>query len=81
MTAERDLYRRREPAQREAVGLPDEKRRLGEIHLARDALHPALVARCGQEADRRGVAREGRVGERVDLGDREAHADEKCKQQ
>lgn len=73
VAAEGDLHCRREPAKREAVGLPYEKRRLGEIHLARDTLHPALVARSRQEADRRGVAREGRVGERVDLSDPEAH--------
>ena len=76
MAAEGDLDRRREPAEVEAIGLPHEKRRLGEVHLAGDALHPACVARRGQEADRRRVARERRVGERIDLRDPEPHGPE-----
>jgi len=78
VAAERDLGRRREPPQREAVVPLLEKRGLREVHLACDALHPAFVARRGEQADRRGVARERDVGERVDLGDPEAHGDAKC---
>ena len=73
VAAESHLGRRREPPEREAVVALAEKRGLGEVHLAGDPLHPALVARRGQEADRRGVARERRVGERVDLRDPETH--------
>ena len=76
MAAESDLDRRREPAEVEAVVVLHEERRLGEVHLAGDALHPAFVACGGQEADRRRVARERRVGERIDLRDPEPHGPE-----
>ena len=77
MAADGDLDGRREPAEIEAVAVVlHEKRRLGEVHLAGDALHPALVARRGQEAHRRRVALKGHVGERVNLSDPEPHGPE-----
>ena len=59
-----------EPAQRVvAVGPSSEKGSLRQIHLARDELHPAIVAGFGQDGDCRRIAREGLIGERVDLPD------------
>ena len=78
VAAKGHLDRRREPPEREAVVALLEERGLREVHLAGDALHPALVARRGEQAHRRGVARERDVGERIDLGDPEAHDGEKC---
>jgi len=78
VAAKGHLDRRREPPEREAVVALLEERGLREIHLAGDALHPAVVARRGQKADRRGVARERDVGERVDLRNPETHDGGKC---
>ena len=76
VAAEGDLDGRREPAEVETVVVLHEERRLGEVHLAGDALHPAFVARRWQEADRRRIARERRVGKRIHLRDPEPHGPE-----
>src|SRR5690606_35853757 len=75
MAAEVDLGGGGEPAQVVgAVVAPPEERGLGEVQLAGDVAHPALVARRGQRAPRRWVAGEGPVRERVDLDDPLCHA-------
>ena len=75
MPAKVDLGIRREPAELEP-GLavePMREGRLREVHLGRDILHPSRVRRFGQDADRRGIAGEATIGERVDLGDALGH--------
>src|SRR5439155_4738793 len=47
VTAQRDLDGGGEPAQPVALVFGMEERRLGEVHLARHVLHPALVVRGG----------------------------------
>src|SRR6185295_14621694 len=43
------------------------ERRLREVHLGRNGLHPVVVARRLEQADGSGVAMKRAVGERVDL--------------
>ncbi len=75
VAAEIDLDRRREPAQVEAaVVATDKERRLREVHLARDELHPFRVACFRQHGDGRRVATERLVRERVDLPDAQRHS-------
>ena len=59
MAAQVDFHAGGEPAQIEAVGAPLEERRVREVHLACDVLHPAVVSRLLQEAHASGVATEG----------------------
>ena len=73
MAAEIDLDRGREPAEIIAVALGNQKRSFGEIHLTRDVEHPGRFGGFGENADAGGVAGEGFVGERVDLGDADWH--------
>src|SRR2546430_9553248 len=56
--AERDFYRRREPAEPIAAVFLMEERRFGEGHLTLHLLHPALVPRAGEDAHGGGVAAE-----------------------
>ena len=70
MAAEIDLDARREPPEVEPVRPRDEKRGLREVHLPGHGLHPVGVPRAGEQAHRGGVAGEGAIGERVDLGER-----------
>src|SRR6266545_2873472 len=56
-----------EPPQRPFLTASKQKRRLGEVHLRADALHPRRVALTVEQANRRGVAAERLVGECVDL--------------
>src|SRR2546430_11269387 len=72
--AERDFHRRREPAEPIAAVFLMEECRLGEVHLCRHVLHPALVARRGEDAHARGVAAERATRECVHLHDPQAHA-------
>src|SRR6267154_3074705 len=74
VAAEIDFDRWREPAEIVAVALLHQKCGLGETHLARDVQHPGRFRGFGENANARGIAGEGFVGERVDLGDAEAHA-------
>src|SRR5437899_12794460 len=67
VTAQSHLDGGREPAQRPAVGTWKQKRRLGEIHLRADTLHPRRVAFAIQQTDRGWIAAERLIGERVDL--------------
>ena len=75
VTAEIDFARGSEPSQAEfrAARQPYGERRLGEVHLGRDVLHPSLVGGLGKHADGRGIAGERAVGECVDLADANAH--------
>ena len=75
MSAEVDFASRSEPSQAEfrAVSEAPGERCLREVHLGRHVLHPLLVGRLGEHADRRGVAGERALGECVDLGDANAH--------
>ena len=75
MAAEVDFRRRSEPAKVKfwARAEPLRKGGLREIHLCRHILHPCLVSRFGQHANRRGVAGETTISERVDLADANAH--------
>ena len=73
MTAERDFDRRCEPAEPPAVVLRVQEGCLRKIHFLRDLLHPGLVARRRQQADRRRIASERLIGESIDLIDGEAH--------
>jgi len=74
MAAQCDLDRGREPAQAEAVILPDQERSLRQVHLARDIAHPPLRTGLCQQTDRSGVAAKHPVGEHVDLRQDLPHA-------
>src|SRR5439155_16331888 len=74
VTAQGHLDRRGEPAEPIAPVFLMEERRLGEVHLCRHVLHPALVARRGEDAHARGVAAERATRECVHLHDPQAHA-------
>jgi hypothetical protein len=43
------------------------KRGLGQIHFPSDQLHPVLLSRRGQQANRRRITREQLVSESIDL--------------
>ena len=73
VAAQGELDGRREPAEGEAVVRRVEERGRREVHFARDRLHPRRVPRRGEDAHRGRIAPEWRVGERVDLDDREPH--------
>ena len=67
MAAQLDLDGRREPAQPEPIALGHQKRRLRQVHLGGDVLHPGRVGRRVEQADGGRVAAEGPIGEGVDL--------------
>ena len=74
MAAEIDLRFRGEPSEVErTVVEPVGEGRLGEVHLRCHILHPLIVGRFRQDADRGGIARISALCERVDLGDALAH--------
>src|ERR1700737_4500531 len=50
-----------------------EERRLGEVHLTGDVLHPRIFAILREEADPGRIAREGPIGECVDMKKRSPH--------
>src|SRR2546428_12128396 len=62
MAAQVHLDGGREPAEAVAVALGMQKRRLGEVHLARDVLHPGWVGRAAENADGGGIAGGGGGG-------------------
>ena len=67
VAAQGDLGRRREPPQVERPVAPlHEERRLGEVHLRGDVLHPDGVGGTVEPAHGGGVPAEGGVGEGVD---------------
>src|SRR5205814_2030779 len=70
---ERDFHRGCEPAQAPAVVFAVQKRRLGQIHLPGNLLHPVFVRQPGEKADGRRIAAERFVGERIDLVNGKAH--------
>ena len=57
-----------------AFGARHHERRLGEVHLRSDVLHPVRVGRLLEQADTGGVAAEGAAGKGIDLKNRDAHA-------
>ena len=67
--AQIDLDFRGEPTQVIAVGVRHEKRRLAQVHLPGDLLHPSGVSLVGKKTHDRRVAAEGRVRKGVDLMD------------
>ena len=69
VATEIDFNGRSEPAQIVAVRSADQERGFGEVHLARDVLHPGGFSCLRKNADGGGVAGKGAVRERVDLGD------------
>ncbi len=71
VAAEVDLDRRREPTKPEVVAAPFQEGGLGLVHLGGDALHPGFVSRVIEQANTRGVAGEGAIGERIDQIERE----------
>src|SRR5262245_17407320 len=74
MAAQIDFDRRSELAEIVSIALLHEKRGLGEVHLARDVEHPRWGGGLREDADGGRVSRKGAIGERVDLGNTEAHA-------
>jgi len=67
MAAERHFDSWGEPAQTKAVWTPAEKRRLGEVHLARYLLHPLVLARRWQDADRGWITGKTCIGKGINL--------------
>jgi hypothetical protein len=65
MPTQIDLDGGSEPAQTPAVGQRPQKRRLGEIHLAGDGLHPGFVGGAIEWADGGRVAAKGLIGKRI----------------
>ena len=75
MAAELDLRGRRKPSQVEGGFAAHEKRRLGQVHFARDVLHPLCIA-CGrQDTDGGRIAFERAGREGVDLNDGDGHGE------
>ena len=76
MAAQIDFVRRREPAQIESLvahRAGHQEGRLRQVHLARDVLHPLLIAHRGLHAHGGRVAAKRRVGEGIDVNDRLRH--------
>ena len=75
VTAQIHLGRGREPAEVVSLLVPDEKGRFGEIHLARDVLHPPIGRRLVEDADGGRIPGERPVREGIHLGDLQWHDD------
>jgi hypothetical protein len=58
VATEIDLELGREPTQVVPVAVLEQERRLREVHLACNLLHPTIALRLRQETDARGVSRE-----------------------
>jgi hypothetical protein len=71
--AEIDFDRRREPPEIPMSLPPPEERRLGEVHLPGDVLHPYAFAIFGEEADSGRIAGERAIREGVDVKEGGAH--------
>jgi len=69
MAAEIHLAGGSKPAQIEAIEPPNQKGGLGQVHFPSHLLHPPGVSHRRQQANRRGVAGEGLIGKRIDLGE------------
>ena len=67
VAAEIHFHGRREPAQRESVVAWKKKRRLREIHLRGDVLHPLRFAFAIEKTDRCRISAERSVRKCVDL--------------
>jgi len=77
MTAQIDFGRRREPSQRKVAVARKQKRRLGEVHLRGDVLHPLRIALTVEQTDSRGIALERLAGERLVADDGAVERDDR----
>ena len=67
VTAQIDLHRRSEPAQRPVISAMQQEGGLGEVHLRTHLLHPCRFALAVEQNDRRGISLERPNRERVDV--------------
>ena len=73
MAAEVHLDLGREPPEAEAVVAAEQEGGFREVHFPRHRLHPRGVHVALEQADGGGIPREGAVGERVDMEERQRH--------